>query len=163
MRACPAWRRRSRNAQHNLSFELLEASEAFSTIVNFPKGKPIFTYPTDMTPTGDLQFGEKSDVKEGLVEELLDYLNQYNIQPKKMRAERIVRKGGLLEVVNPNGENLLAHRVIVGIGRSGNYRKLGVPGSSPGSIPGEDLNKVYNRLHDPKDYCGKNILVVGGE
>ena len=37
-----------------------------------------------------------------------------------------------------------AHRGIVAIGRSGNYRKLGVPG--------EELDKVFNRLHDPKDF-----------
>ncbi len=29
-------------------------------------------------------------------------------------------------------------------------------------MPGEHLDKVYNRLHDPKDFCDKNILVVGG-
>jgi NosR/NirI family nitrous oxide reductase transcriptional regulator len=141
-------------SKNGLSFELLEASEPFSTVVNFPKRKPIFTYPTDMTPAGDLQFGEKSEIKEGLVEELHGYLKQYNIEPKQVRAERIARKGGLLEVVIPDGDNLLAHRVVVGIGRSGNFRKLGAPG--------EDLGKVSNRLHDPKDYCGKKILVVGG-
>ena len=140
--------------KNNLAFELLEASEAFSTIVNFPKGKPIYTYPTDMTPAGELQFGQKSSIKEGLVEELHGYLSQYDIQPKHIRAERITRKGGLLEVINPDGENLLAHRVIVAIGRSGNFRKL--------NVPGEDKDKVYNRLHDPKDYCGQNVLVVGG-
>ncbi len=140
--------------KNNLSFELLEASEAFSTIVNFPKRKPIYTYPTDMTPAGELQFGEKSAVKEGLVEELHGYLDQYNIQPRHMRVERIARKSGLLEVINPNGENLLAHRVIVAIGRSGNFRKL--------NVPGEEKDKVYNRLHDPKDYCGQNVLIVGG-
>ena len=140
--------------KNNLSFELLEASEAFSTIVNFPKRKPIYTYPTDMTPAGELQFGEKSAVKEGLVEELHGYLDQYNIQPRHMRVERIARKSGLLEVINPNGENLLTHRVIVAIGRSGNFRKL--------NVPGEEKDKVYNRLHDPKDYCGQNVLVVGG-
>ena len=44
--------------------------------------------------------------------------------------------------------------MIVAIGRSGNFRKLGVPG--------EDLDKVYNRLFDPKEFAGKNALVVGG-
>ena len=43
---------------------------------------------------------------------------------------------------------------IVAIGRSGNHRKLG--------CPGEDLDKVYNRLYDPKDFSGRNVLVVGG-
>jgi len=30
--------------RHGLRFEVLEASEPFSTLVNFPRGKPIFTY-----------------------------------------------------------------------------------------------------------------------
>jgi len=24
------------------------------------------------------------------------------------------------------------------------------------------LDKVYNRLHDPKDFAGRNVLVIGG-
>ncbi len=138
--------------KHGLRFELLEASEPFSTIVNFPKGKPIYTYPTGMIPAGQLQF--RAQVKEPLVEELQAATIQQGIQPRIARAERVVRKGGVFEVVIPKSEPLRAHRVIVGIGRSGNFRKLGVPG--------ENLDKVYNRLHDPKDYCGQDVLVVGG-
>jgi Pyruvate/2-oxoacid:ferredoxin oxidoreductase delta subunit len=44
--------------------------------------------------------------------------------------------------------------VILALGRSGNFRLLGVPG--------EDLDKVYNRLHDPSDFCEHDALVVGG-
>ncbi|MCH7549328.1 MAG: NAD(P)-binding domain-containing protein, partial [Candidatus Krumholzibacteriota bacterium] len=29
-------------------------------------------------------------------------------------------------------------------------------------VPGEDLAKVYNRLHDPADFCGQRALIVGG-
>src|SRR4051794_31563257 len=43
----------------NLQFEIIEGSEPFSTIVNFPKAKPIYTYPTQMTPAGYLQFREE--------------------------------------------------------------------------------------------------------
>ncbi len=64
------------------------------------------------------------------------------------------RRGGLLEVVIAGGESVTAHRVIVGIGRSGNFRKLGVPG--------EDLDKVSNRLHDPKEFRRQARAVVGG-
>src|SRR5438128_4267543 len=32
-----------------LSFVVFEATEIFSTVANFPKGKPIYTYPTGMT------------------------------------------------------------------------------------------------------------------
>src|SRR5262245_5952863 len=47
---------------------VLEGSEPFSTVVNFPRGKPIFTYPTQMVPAGDLHV--TAQVKEPLVDEL---------------------------------------------------------------------------------------------
>ncbi|MEM7168277.1 MAG: NAD(P)-binding domain-containing protein [Planctomycetota bacterium] len=139
--------------KHGLSYEVIEASEPFSTLVNFPKGKPIFTYPTDMTPTGDLQFS--AEVKEPLLEELRHQSLGAGIEPKAARVERVQKKGATFEVVLAGDEpNLQARRVIVAIGRSGNFRRLGVPG--------EKLEKVYNRLHDPKDFCGKPVMIVGG-
>ncbi len=140
--------------RYGLRFEVLEASEPFSTVVNFPRGKPIYTYPRDMTPAGELQFTERSSVKEGLVEELRETTLGRGLSPRLARAERVERRGHRLEVHLAGGEVLRAHRVIVAIGRSGSFRKLGVPG--------EDLDKVSNRLHDPKDYAGQDVLVVGG-
>mgnify|MGYP001420636698 CR=1 FL=1 len=145
-----------------LNFVILEASEPFSTIVNFPKGKPIFTYPTEMTPAGDLQF--RATVKEPLVDELREQTLGRGIKPDVARVERVRREGGVLcvDLAKPaNGApvpfprpELRARSVIIAIGRSGNFRKLGVPG--------EDMGKVYNRLHDPKEWAGKHVLVVGG-
>ncbi len=135
-----------------LRFEVLEATQPFSTVANFPKGKPIFTYPTDMVPAGDLQF--TASVKEPLIEEMKAQTLEQGIEPRMVRVERVERRGGLFELIIPGADNLKAQRVIVGIGRSGNFRKLGVPG--------QDLDKVSNRLHDPKDYCDKDVLVVGG-
>ncbi|MHC4141763.1 MAG: NAD(P)/FAD-dependent oxidoreductase, partial [Planctomycetota bacterium] len=140
--------------KQGLGFELVEASEPLATIVNFPRGKPIFTYPTEMKPAGDLQFTERSGVKEGLVEELRAYMDAAGLDPTMARVQRVRRTRGLLEVDLGDGQKRWAHRVIVAIGRSGNFRRLGVPG--------EDLDKVYNRLHDPKDYCDARALVVGG-
>jgi len=139
---------------HGLRFEIVEAVEPFATIVNFPRRKPIYTYPSGMTPAGDLQFTSRSDIKEGLLEELQATAAARGIQPRLARAERVSRRGRLLEVALPGQPNLLAHRVIVAIGRSGNFRRLGVPG--------EQLDKVANRLHDPKDYRAQDVLVVGG-
>lgn len=137
--------------KNGLSYVILEASEPFSTIVNFPKGKPIFTYPKEMFPAGELSV--TGQIKEPLLDELRGQIqNQLNIRTSF--AERIVRKGKIFEVVLHEESPVLARRVIVAIGRSGNFRKLGVPG--------EDLDKVYNRLHDPKDYSGKKCVVVGG-
>ncbi len=140
--------------KQGLTFEILEATEPFSTVVNFPKGKPIYTYPTDMTPAGDLQFSDKSNIKEGLVAELRAQTVEQGINPVIARAQAVMRRGNLLEVIVPKGEGLWAHRVIVGVGRSGSFRKLGVAA--------ETLDKVYNRLHDPKDFCDQDVLVVGG-
>lgn len=140
--------------KRGLRYVLVEAAQPFSTIVNFPKKKPIFTYPTEMVPAGDLQFNEKSEIKEGLLEDMKEQTLDAGLEVTKAHVDRVQRAGKLLELVIPKGEGIKAHRVIVAIGRSGNYRKLGVPG--------EQLDKVYNRLHDPKDYCGQNVVVVGG-
>ena len=78
-----------------LAFQVLEASEPFSTIVNFPKGKPIYTYPTGMVPDGALQFSESADVKESLLEELVARTTAEGIQPVRARAESVIRKPGL--------------------------------------------------------------------
>jgi NosR/NirI family nitrous oxide reductase transcriptional regulator len=135
-----------------LSYQLFEATEAFSTIVDFPKAKPIFTYPIEMVPAGELQVG--AAVKEDLLEELRRQKDEHGIEVTYSHVERIERKGGELLVHHGEGRTTRARRVIVAIGRTGNYRKLGVPG--------EDRDKVYNRLHDPRDFAGKQVLVVGG-
>ena len=135
-----------------LTFEVLEATEPFSTLVNFPRAKPIYTYPRAMTPAGGLQVA--AEVKEALVEELVGQVERGGIRPRTERAERVDRERGGLVVHLAGGRTLAARRVLIAIGRSGNFRKLGVPG--------EDLPKVYNRLHDPRDFAGKEVLVVGG-
>ena len=135
-----------------LNFQILEATEPFSTIVNFPKAKPIYTYPTEMTPAGDLQFTAK--VKEPLLEELKSQTLSKGIEPRNAHAEEVRRKKDYFEVKLADEEPVLSRRVIIAIGRSGNFRKL--------DIPGEDRDNVYNRLHDPKDFAKKDVLVVGG-
>ena len=141
-------------AKHELNHCVFEGSEPFSTIVNFPKGKPIYTYPTDMTPAGEIQFSERSNVKEGLLDELNDLTGNWSINRMIARVEQVSRSGEHLKLDLADGEVAYAHRVIVAIGRSGNYRKLDVPGEEP--------DKVLNRLHDPSDYSRRKVLVVGG-
>src|SRR5437899_7953668 len=135
-----------------LRFAVYEATQLFSTVVNFPKGKPIYTYPTELKLDGGLQFQAK--IKEALVEEMEAQQLAAGIEPVTARIERLERSGNLLVLHHADGKTTRAHRVIVAIGRSGNFRKLG--------CPGEDLDKVYNRLFDPKEFAGKEVLVVGG-
>jgi NosR/NirI family nitrous oxide reductase transcriptional regulator len=135
-----------------LNFKLFEAVQDFSTVANFPKGKPIYTYPTNMTPAGELQF--KAEVKESLMEELEEQRNSHDVESTRLKIERIERKSGRLLLHSKNAEPVVAARVIVAIGRTGNFRKL--------KIPGEELDKVSNRLHDPKVFAQQQVLVVGG-
>ena len=136
-----------------LTFEVLEAAQPFFTIVHFPKAKPIFTYPLAMTPAGSLQV--KAEVKEALVDELDAQVRAAGIEARAARAERVERLGADHLVVHlTGGGTVRARRVIVAIGRSGDFRLL--------DVPGEDLPKVYNRLHDPMEYAGRKAMVVGG-
>lgn len=139
---------------HGLNLKLFETAQPLFTIVNFPKGKPIYTYPTDMTPSGRLQFHNKSDVKEGLLEDLREQTAHLKNRTVIERVEFVQRQGKIFELMLSDSPPVRAHRVIVGIGCSGNFRKL--------NVPGESLDKVYNRLHDPADFCGQDVLVVGG-
>src|SRR5262245_44396383 len=51
-----------------LSVVVFEAAEPFFTIANFPRAKPIYTYPLAMQPVGALQVA--GTVKETLIAEL---------------------------------------------------------------------------------------------
>jgi thioredoxin reductase/NAD-dependent dihydropyrimidine dehydrogenase PreA subunit len=135
-----------------LKFIIFEATEVFSTVVNFPKAKPIYTYPTEMKLEGGLQFS--ADIKEALVEEMEQQCKAAGIEVTAARIERIEKKAGELLLHADDSKVIRARRVIVAIGRSGNFRKIG--------CPGEEFDKVYNRLFDPKEFAGKNVLVVGG-
>ena len=137
----------------NLSYKVFEASEIFSTVVNFPKAKPIYTYPTEMTPAGQLQF--TATVKEALIEEMEAYRKKAGVDVTFARIESVERKGSELLLHHGDKKTVTrARRVIIAIGRSGNHRKL--------NVPGENLDKVFNRLYDPKEFHGKQALVVGG-
>ena len=136
--------------QAGLDFRVYEAKRRFQTIADFPEAKPIFTYPTEMVPEGELQF--RAEVKEALLQEMIDQTEAVDVTFAHVAG--VSRSGGLLEVKLEGGETVRALRVIVGIGRSGNFRKL--------NVAGEDLEKVFNRLHDPKEFRGKQVLVVGG-
>lgn len=138
----------------NINFKIYEAAEVFSTIVNFPKGKPIYTYPSEMTPEGDLQFSKDANTKEKLLEELKSQANTHEIKPEIANADKIEKSSNGYVIHFSNNEKVKSSNVIIAIGRSGNFRKLG--------IKGENLPKVYNRMHDPKEFVGKKVLVVGG-
>ena len=142
-----------------LKYVLFETSQVFNTVENFPKGKFIFTYPTDMTPAGGIQYGENSDKRESLLKDMKKQMEEANVEVTSAQITHVEKKGSQVHVLHgtKKGETpkvTKALRCIIAIGRSGNYRKMG--------ISGEGLDKVMNRLHDPKDYCEKQVVIVGG-
>ncbi len=139
--------------KHGLNFQLFEPKRPFSTVIDFPKGKPIHTYPTDMKPAGDFQVS--ADVKEALVDEMEQQRQKYGVEILPIRIDHVERKGDRVVLQHGDSETQTqAVRAIIAIGKSGDYRKL--------NCPGEELDKVYNRLHDPKEFSGKRVMVVGG-
>ncbi len=134
-----------------LNFKIFESAEAFSTIRNFPRKKPIYTYPTDMEQAGEMRF--RSDVKEGLLKELEAQQKEHGIETTEAAIQKISRSGGILKL-HAKEDSFTAKRVIIAIGKTGNFRKL--------NVPGEDLEKVSNRLIDASKYGGKRVMVVGG-
>lgn len=143
----------AREAQRlGLRFEVLEASAPFSTLENFPVGKPIFTYPVEMKPRGQLQLEGKT--REALLVEAHAQTEGLGLPLVNVRAERLERLRDGVRVWLEGGGSKEAQRVVVAIGRSGNFRQLGVPG--------EQLDKVSNRLHDPKAFVQQQVLIVGG-
>ncbi len=138
-------------------FLVLEAREAFATISDFTKGKPIFTYPTQFVPDSSLKLTGKT--KESLLLELRTQAAEAKIPFRSCRVREVKRLSeGKVEIIVENSagvaRSIYARRALVCVGRSGDYRKLGVPG--------ENLTKVTHRLFDPADYADKSVLVVGG-
>ncbi len=133
-------------------FLIIESSQKLNTIVNFPKGKPIYVTPVDTPFNSALKFSD------GTKETLLDELND-TISPKQLpiheneMVSQISKESTGFTITSKKG-SYKALRVIVAIGKTGNARTL--------SVPGEKLSKVFTRLIDPGEYNEKDILVVGG-
>ncbi len=139
--------------KEGLRFAVYEAAQEFNTVVNFPRAKPIYAYPTEMMPAGGLQV--TAAVKEALLDELGAQRRRAGVEVTRARVDRVERDGDGLRVHFGDGRApARALRVVVAIGRTGNHRRLGVPG--------EQLDKVYQRLFDPADFAAKDVLVVGG-
>lgn len=138
--------------KHNYEFKILESAKAFSTICNFPKGKPIYAEPEGIEQISDLKINE--GVKETLMEELHQQIKDKNLSIEEdTNVDNIVKHKDHFEIFTKK-EKYNALRVILAIGKTGNSRML--------KVPGENLEKVFNRLIDPQDAKDHNVLVVGG-
>lgn len=133
-------------------FIVLESAQRFSTVINFPKGKPIYSEPASVQQHAALKINDGT--KESLLSDLEEQIATLHLPVSEGEMVDVIKKkGDVFEVVSKKG-TYRAYRVILAIGKSGNARMLGVKG--------ESLPKVFNRLFDPNDHHNEEVLVVGG-
>lgn len=138
--------------KHGFQFKILEASKVFTTIDNFPKGKPIYAEPEGIDQESGLTINE--GVKESLLDELHHQIkNKHLPLEEEANVENIVKQKDYFDIQTKKG-SFKALRVLLATGKSGNSRLL--------EVPGGDLEKVYNRLIDPMDARDHDVLVIGG-
>ncbi|MBN8215943.1 MAG: NAD(P)-binding domain-containing protein [Spirochaetes bacterium] len=139
-----------------LRYLLVDSAQPFSTIAGFPRNKPIFLEPAGFQPEANLAV--EGSTKESLLAGLKQQWDEQGLVLKQARVERISLEGKLvrIEVKSPDGkaESFFARKVILAIGKSGDSRRLGVPG--------EKLPHVFYRLIDAAAHRGQSVLVVGG-
>jgi thioredoxin reductase/ferredoxin len=135
-----------------LSYQCIEQEALGGAVFQYPRGKLVMTAPVDLPIIGKVQFRNTSK------ETLLKFWNQacqgnsLKISYQE-RVESVEKKDDAFHVRTSKNQ-YVASNVLLGIGRRGTPRKLGVPG--------EDLSKVVYRLIDPEQYRGKHVIVGGG-
>ncbi len=135
-----------------LRYLTLEQDDVGGTILKYPRRKVVMTAPLNLPGYGKIHF--RDVIKEELLREWEKIIQKTGIKiHTQKRVDKILPSGSAFEVV-AGGEKYPAQNVILALGRRGTPRKLGVPG--------EHLAKVVYQLDDPKDFSGRNCLVVGG-
>ncbi len=135
-----------------LSYQTIEQEALGGAVFQYPRGKLVMTAPVELPIVGKVHFRNTSK------EELLKFWtkachgNELKISYQE-RVESMEKKDGAFHV-KTSKKHYVASTVLLGIGRRGTPRKLGVPG--------EELSKVVYRLIDPEQYRGKQVMVVGG-
>ena len=135
----------------NIKFILIESNRAFSTVSNFPVKKPIFLKPEEVEVHSLLKLN--GNTKESLLLNLNMQLNEMDLPIEYNNITHLSREKDLI-CAHSSERTFQAKAVILAIGKSGNHRRL--------NVPGENLDKVSNRLIDPKDYKHKSLIIVGG-
>jgi thioredoxin reductase (NADPH) len=135
-----------------LSYQTVEQDSLGGAVFQYPRGKLVMTAPVELPIVGKVQFRNTS--KEELLKFWTQACNGNGLKIRyQERVESIENKDGAFHV-KTSTQQYVASTVLLGIGRRGTPRKLGVPG--------EELAKVVYRLIDPEQYRGQKVIVVGG-
>jgi len=138
--------------QHGLSFTTLEQDTFGGAIAHNPRGKIFVTEPIEMPLVGELP--SRRMTKEQLLGLWEDARRRTQLTIREReKVESIEAVDGGFDIRTHAGV-YPARAVLLAVGRRGTPRRLGVPG--------EELPKVVYRLHEPEQYSGMQVLVVGG-
>jgi len=130
----------------------IEQEDLGGTVSHYPRGKLVMTAPAVLPGHGKMRFREVG--KETLLAFWKDVIATAGLRiDYGERVESLARTEHGFTVCTPL-RTLRAPTVLLAIGRRGTPRRLGAPG--------EDLSKVVYRLVDPRQYAGRDVLVVGG-
>ena len=135
-----------------MTYQCVEQEALGGAVFQYPRGKLVMTAPVDLPIIGKVQF--RNTTKEDLLKFWNEACNGNGLKiTYQERVEGIEQKDGAFHI-KTNKNQHVASTVLLGIGRRGTPRKLGVPG--------EELSKVVYRLIDPEQYRGQKVVVVGG-
>jgi thioredoxin reductase (NADPH) len=142
-----------RGLEKKLNCLTIERDEVGGTVAKYPRQKLVMTSPVELPLYGKFKKMELSK------EELLEFWNKIlQKNPFKLQTGEIVEniqrgEDGIFTITSAKS-NYRARAVVLGLGRTGTPKKLGVKG--------EDLPKVMYRLIEADHYINKKILIVGG-
>jgi len=132
----------------------VDAGRSFQTLRSFTKGKLLFAEPLDMEQKGSIPFAE--GVTEEVLTEWDALIAASGLELREYTKVVDVRRDPAgFRIVTERGE-IIARRVVLSIGKSGNPRKAGVPGEQ------EHPGKIAHFLKDPDDYRDSSVLIYGG-
>ncbi|MGZ7100365.1 MAG: NAD(P)-binding domain-containing protein, partial [Candidatus Angelobacter sp.] len=142
-----------RAIEHKLNYLTIERDEIGGTVAKYPRQKLVMTSPVEFPMYG--KFKKLQLSKENLLAFWDMILNRSDFNVSTGEKVEDIKKGddGIFTVMTVNNQ-YRAHVVILGLGRAGEPRKLGVKG--------EDLPKVMYRLIEADHYINKKIMVIGG-
>ncbi|HEY6950832.1 MAG TPA: NAD(P)-binding domain-containing protein, partial [Bacteroidota bacterium] len=135
-----------------LRYVALEQDSIGGTIYHYPRQKMVLTSPVDLPLHGTIKASEIS--KEELLEVWQEIVKGFKLNILTNHKVESIEKRQSGFVVKAGGKEWTATNVLLGLGRRGSPRKLGVPG--------EELPKVGYKLIEAKTYHHKRVLVVGG-
>jgi thioredoxin reductase len=142
-----------RAIEHKLKYITLEQDEVGGTVAKYPRQKLVMTSPVEFPMYG--KFKKTELAKEHLLSFWDMVLNRadFNVCTGE-KVDDIRKSSDGIFTVTTAANQYRARAVVLGLGRTGTPRKLGVKG--------EELPKVMYRLIEADHYVNKHILVIGG-